>query len=302
MTTQDVVVAPVAVSERAVARRVVKLSWGALLGAMVVALGVWLLLTVLGLAIGLSAIDPDHPASAKTAGMTTGIWSLVVPLVALFIGGVVAARTAGIVDRSAGAIHGAVLWSLATLLGVVLTGAVLRGVITSAGGMAVPAAAAMQHGGAPGAARGLAIDTSDLVGPINERLMSEGKAPLRPEQLQAVIRDAASMALQDGRFDKEIFARALSDETDLALADARIVADRIEAQVRLQVGAMSDELQRGALQAADATGKALWWVFAAMTLSLASAVLGATIGVTRKRRVVERGGPVAVIEPHVVHP
>lgn len=301
MTTSDVVVAPAVLPEQAVVPRSVKLSWGALLGGLFVALGVWLLLTVLGLAVGLSAIDPNHPASVKTAGITTGIWSLLVPLVALFVGGIVAARTAGIVDRPTGAIHGAVLWSLATLLGVVLTGAVVRGVIQTAGSIAGSAAATMGAEG-PRIAQGLGIDTSDLLAPINDRLMSEGKPPLEPEQLQAAIRDATMMAMQEGRFDKETFARALSDTTALSQADARDVANRIEAQARSQAASV----QHGALQAADTTGHAMWWVFLGMTLSLASAVLGSTIGVSRKQRIAARATPVPVapshVPPRVVHP
>src|SRR5690349_14919798 len=96
----------------------VKLSWAAIFGGTIVALGLWVLLCSLGLALGLSAIDPANPGSARAAGIGTGVWSLVAPLIALFIGGMVASRTAGIVDRVGGAIHGAVLWSLATIVGV----------------------------------------------------------------------------------------------------------------------------------------------------------------------------------------
>lgn len=294
MTTSDVVVTPAVVPERVLPRSV-KLSWGALLGGLFVALGVWLLLTVLGLAVGLSAIDPNRPATLKIAGMTTGIWSLAVPLVAMFIGGVVAARTAGIVDRAAGAIHGAVLWSLATLLGVVLAGAVVRGVIDVAGNVAGQAAVTLGGGGMEGPRP---IDVNELLAPINDRLMAEGKPPLHPEELQAALRDATMMAMQSGRFDRETFTRVLSDETALSQADASDVADRIEAQIRAQ----ATTVQRGALKAADTTGHAMGWVFVGMTLSLVSAVLGATIGVSRKQRAAARGAPVAVLPPQPVHP
>lgn len=291
MATQDVMVAPAALPERVVPRPVVKLSWGSILGGLVVALGVWLMLTVLGLAIGLSAVDPNQPATLKTAGMTTGIWSLVVPLVALFVGGVVASRTAGIVDRPAGAIHGAVLWAFATIIAVVMTGAVVRGIADLAGSIGGTAASAI-------GSQAPSIDATDLVGPINDRLAAEGKPPIAPEQLQAAMRDAASMAIQQGRFDKETFARALSQDTALSRTDARDIADRIEAQVRTQ----TQQVERGALQAADTTGKAMWWVFFGMTLSLVTAVAGATIGVSRKQRVAASSGPVAVVDRHVVHP
>src|SRR3954462_9804860 len=80
----------------------IKLSWSAIFGGVVAALGIWALLYALGLALGLSAIDPNNPESAKPSGIFTGIWSLVVPLIALFIGGMVAGRGAGLIHRGGG--------------------------------------------------------------------------------------------------------------------------------------------------------------------------------------------------------
>src|SRR4051794_38179263 len=83
----------------------IRIAWSSIFGGVVAALGVWALLYALGLALGLSAIDPNNPDSAKPSGIFTGIWSLIVPLIALFVGGLVAGRGAGLISRGGGALH-----------------------------------------------------------------------------------------------------------------------------------------------------------------------------------------------------
>jgi hypothetical protein len=85
-----------------------RFSWGAVLAGATISLGLWLLLHVLGLGAGLTAINPDDVGSLRGVGMTTGIWSLIVPLIAMFLGGFAAAKVAGPITRLGGAIHGAV--------------------------------------------------------------------------------------------------------------------------------------------------------------------------------------------------
>jgi len=116
------------------AGRPMRMAWGAIFGGTVATLGIWALLYALGLALGLTAIDPEHPDTARASGIFAGIWSLVVPLIALFIGGAIAGRGAGFVTRMGGAIHGLVMWALTTLVSAWvianLLGAVVGGVAT----------------------------------------------------------------------------------------------------------------------------------------------------------------------------
>ena len=79
--------------------RGIRLSWGGVIGGLLVAIAVWLALSVLGLAVNLTALDPQNPAALQGIGMAAGLWSLVVWIVALFAGGVVAGHAAGIRRR-----------------------------------------------------------------------------------------------------------------------------------------------------------------------------------------------------------
>jgi hypothetical protein len=108
------------------------LRWGAIVGGTVAALGVASLLYSLGLALGLSAIDPQDPGSLRPSGIFTGVWALVVSLVALFVGGYVAARGASALTRMAGALHGLVVWGLTVVAGMWLIGTVASGLVSGA--------------------------------------------------------------------------------------------------------------------------------------------------------------------------
>ncbi len=108
------------------------ISWGALLAGAVAALGVWILLYALGLALGLSTVVANDNVTLRTSGIFTGLWGLASPLVALFIGGLVAGRSAGALGRGGGALHGLVVWSVTALGGLFLVVNLFGGVLGSA--------------------------------------------------------------------------------------------------------------------------------------------------------------------------
>jgi hypothetical protein len=274
-----------------------KLSWGAIFGGTFVALGVWILLYALGLALGLSSVDPNNPTSAKSAGIGTGIWSLIAPLIALFVGGIVAARTAGVVDKLGGALHGAVLWGLSTLVGVIVMGMALSsllGAVFNVGKAAVSATGTAVAGVASqagGAAQAFGIDADDALGPVNQRLQAQGKPTVTADQLQSATKDVVNDAVRTGKLDRNQLVTALARNTALSRRDAEDVANRVETQFNQKAGQLKGEaqqagqqVQHGALKAADTTGRVFWGAFGALLLGLISAVLGATLGVSKRQR------------------
>lgn len=94
-----------------------RISWGAILAGVVIALVVQLLLGILGLGIGASAINPMSEANPVSGiGIGAGIWFAVSLLIALFAGGYVAGHMAGIQRHQDGLLHGVITWGLTTLL------------------------------------------------------------------------------------------------------------------------------------------------------------------------------------------
>ncbi len=279
-----------------------KISWGAIFGGAVAALGIWILLTTFGMALGFSTVNPERVSSLHASGIFTGIWSLISPLVALFAGGVVAGRSAGATTRLGGATHGVVMWGLTTLAGVYLVTSLLGMV---ARGAVDVGKAAVQAGGAAvsQAASGMGLNADDALAPINQRLQAEGKPAVTADQLKAAVQQVVQGAAQTGKVDREQLVSAIAQQTNLSRADAEEVAGRVEGQLssaKDTAGQVGERVQTGALQAVDTTGKALWGVFGALLLGMVSAVLGATLGVSRRhdslireRSVVRRPGEVA---------
>lgn len=277
-----------------------KLSWGSIFGGMFVALGVWIMLLTLGLAIGLGAVDPNNLQSAKQAATGTGIWSVVALLLSLLAGGLVAARTAGIVDRGTGALHGAVLWGFTTLAGVLTLGFALRaGIVTAAnlGGQAVGGAASAVAGVAREGdtlTRTLGISGDDLVAPVNRRLRAEGKPPVSAAQVEAAARSSVSTGLREGRLDKQVLVSSIASQTNLSQADARDIADRIETSFNQRRSEVGNKIENAVGSAVDTTKTAMWWTFITQLIGLGAAMIGATMGVSRKQR---RAAAYAVGEP-----
>ena len=297
-----------------------RLSWGAIFGGAVTALGLWILLYVFGLAVGLSSLDPANPHSARSSGIFTGVWALLAPLIALFVGGWVAGRGSSVFTRAHGASHGLVMWGLTTLLGAAMVALAMSAIVggafsvgkaaVTAGGSAIGAAAT----GSGGAAKWLGIDADDALGPINQRLSAEGKPTITAAQLQAATRDVAQTAVQQGRLDREALTSAIVQNTGLSRADAEEIGGRIEAQyrgasaqVQNQLQAAAQKAQAGALKAGDVTGKAFWGVFGALFMGLIAAVAGGAVGAPglpgyRPRRRERVAGPAAIGTPREVHP
>jgi hypothetical protein len=264
-----------------------RFSWPAVFAGTIISLGIWLLLHVLGLGAGLTAINPEDFRSLRGVGVGTGIWSLIVPIIAMFVGGFAAAKVAGPINRLSAGIHGAALWALATIVTTLATVSLLSGLI---GGVAKVGQEAIGTAGrALGAVPGglmesTGISTDDLLGPVNERLQRAGQPTVSGDQMGAVVRDAMRTAVRQGHVDREVLTTALARNTALSQNDAREIAGTLEQRFNQQASKAGEQAKQAgttALEAAETTGKGLLGLFFAMLLGLVAAVAGATVGLTR---------------------
>ena len=105
-------------------------SWGPIWAGVVSAVGVQVILALLGTAIGLSVIQAREGDVPNALDMAAGIWWVLSSLIALFIGGWVAGLLAAPRSMQHGALHGFFLWCTVTALSAALlatTGGVLLG-------------------------------------------------------------------------------------------------------------------------------------------------------------------------------
>jgi hypothetical protein len=109
-------------------------SWGAILAGAVCGLAIYLVLGIIGLAVGIGAIDPAEEAE-PLAGVPfgLGVWWTLSAIAAFFTGGAIAGRLAGFPKDVAGALNGLTVGALAVLM--------IAYVATTAAGSAVTGAA-----------------------------------------------------------------------------------------------------------------------------------------------------------------
>src|SRR5919108_2148084 len=97
------------------------ISWGAIFAGVVFVLAISWLLYLFGVALGLTVVGPaEVPEAGEELGWGAAIWMLVTSLIAFFLGGLFAARIAGIIDKTEGMLHGLAVWGLSTLLALLL--------------------------------------------------------------------------------------------------------------------------------------------------------------------------------------
>ncbi len=187
------------------AARFKRVSWGAIFAGVVITLVTQLALSVLGLGIGASAINPateQNPMSGIGTG--AGVWFAITTLISLFAGGWVAGRLAGIPRATDSLLHGVLTWGLATLLLFYFltstVGAIIGGTF-SVLGSGLSAAASGVASNAPQIADAAqnqlqknGIDISSIQREVLTTLRQTGKPELQPGAIQNQAQTAAAQA------------------------------------------------------------------------------------------------------------
>ena len=285
-----------------------RVRWGAIFAGLVVATVLQVVLSLLGLAIGLAAFDPG--SSAGSFGLGTGVWVILTALVSLFLGGMSTGRLAGVLERRDGFLHGVILWGLSTLLGVWLLsrglGALFGGAFNLAGNVLGGAARAATSvaGAAVGATTASGTDANldfgDVRREIEQTLRQTGDASLSPDSLAAAAKAAGGAATggasndqaaeeigallrhRAGNVDRNDVLNVITRRTSLSRADAERLADRVTSgaqDVRTRASQTVDRLKAEAPakaeEAASAASGGTWLALLALGLTLGAATVGA---------------------------
>jgi hypothetical protein len=235
--------------------------WGAVLAGVAVGISVQLVLTLLGIATGLSAMDVTQGGSPSTTGPL--LWAGLSMLISAFVGGYVAARMSGLKRKVDGVLHGAVSWAVTTLLFAVLatsvSGSLLSGIFSNVG---------------PSMVRSSVGGNGDSA--VGAMLKSQMGGNVDAATLQRLQRD-----IQAGRRDDAI--RLMSSSMGMDSTRAATVVD----QALILSGSpeqASPQSRAAANRAVETAGTAAWVVFIAVALSLAVAIGGGVLGAVGARR------------------
>jgi hypothetical protein len=275
------VAAPVAAP--AVVDSLRRVSWGAVFGGVVLSLITQFLLSMLGVGIGVSTIDPASGASPDptTFSISAAVWWTVSGIIAAFIGGWVAGRLSGALAASS-ALHGLVTWATTTLIVFYLLTTAAAGLIGGAFsflGTTISGVTDTVRSVAPQLASAVSGPLGDLRQQI-EGSMQNGSAADKARGTQLIIRVVTTRDVPQQDLDQA--AEIVAQQSGMQPQEAR---DRLNGW-RDTYQRNATEVQARARQTAEATAKtvsrAALFGFVALVLGAIAGALGGRAGSQRR--------------------
>jgi hypothetical protein len=273
---------PALASRTSVVRRI---SWAAIFAGLIITLVTELVLSVLGIAIGATAINPltADQGSAQGIGIGAGIWFLVTSLIALFLGGWVAGRVSGFTRGGEGPLHGLITWGAATLLTVYLLSTAVGSMLSGTAGLlknTMPAAGQAMSSGA-GAQGGVGSALQSVTG---------GGSDSTRQQIQSLAQQNPQLAASAARLmaespnvrpeDRQAVVDSLVSKNNMSEDQANQTVDRwIQGSQQTKAQAEQKARQAGDV-AAKGVSAAGWWSFAMLVLTGLVAAWGGSRGAT----------------------
>ncbi len=234
--------------------------WGAVLAGVAVGISVQLVLTLLGIASGLTMTSIQQGEGPGTGAL---IWAGISMLISALVGAYVAGRMSGLKRKTDGILHGVVSWAVTTLLFVWLAtsagGSLLSGLFSSVG----QGATAISQSGA---------SAGGLTAMLNRQLGTD----VKPEDMKVLQGHIAA-----GRRDQAISYMStdmgIQRERAATVVDQALILSGSPEQASPQGRAAADRAIEGASTAA-------WVVFGAVALSLVLSFIGGALGAMGARR------------------
>lgn len=285
-----------------------RISWGAIIAGAILTLVVQIMLSLLGVGIGLATLDPAGNGSpdAATLGSAGGIWTLVTVLLATFVGAYAAARLSGAAEKTDGLLHGIVTWATSTLVVVYLLTSGVSGVIggtfgalgtsvsslTSAATALTPNSLSVLPDGLEGQVRGLLQRGEQQVDQAATDVQQQGQqaantarqATGEADLTKAVPEIAAGLAKDATPEQRQAAVTVISQQAGISPAEAEQRLTQFQATYDQAV----EKAKVVADETADALSTAAFATFVALLLGLIVGALGGIAGRPKPRVVVAR--------------
>jgi hypothetical protein len=249
-----------------------RVSWGAILAGVVVALVLQLLLGVLGIGIGAAVLDPAAASPLEGFGIGAAVWLTLTTVIALFAGGWVAGHLSGAPRGTESILHGVVAWALALLLTFSAAGAFIGGTLGALGRTLETAAQLAPEiiepaGAQPGRGTQWENIRQEAQGMVVEL---QGQQQLLPA-LERLLTQPESATAQD----REAVISALAQNTEMSRDEAAATVARWEQNVRQPLGGV--DTREVAETVATGTAGAAIGIFVIALLGALAAGLGGLV-------------------------
>jgi hypothetical protein len=267
-----------------------RISWGAVLAGAAIVIAVHVSLSLLGFGIGMSTVDPaagDSP-QATSIGIGAGAWWVISNLIALVIGGYVAARLSGMPRPGDGIIHGMLVWAVTLLITMYLlttsVGSIVGGAFNVVGnvfsGVGQTVAQAV-----PQVADAAGISTEQIQEQAEELLRREQPGALSAEQARSELIDALRQIVTGSEQAAQARDRAatiIAEQAGISPEQANQRIDQLQAEIQQRADQAAAAATEAADTAASAASSAAIWAFVALLLGAGAAGSGGAMG-TRNR-------------------
>ncbi|MFP4470514.1 MAG: hypothetical protein ACLFPE_07510 [Bacteroidales bacterium] len=176
---------------------------------------VLMLLSLLGLGIGLGTINPAEESNPLD-GLGTGaiIWWIISNIVAVFTGAFVASKLTNLPFKTTGILHGLVTWSLYTLISFWLLTSTVGGILSGVGSVVSKTLSGVGQG------------VSELMSTQFQQDQTQGNELFDKEQMENMVR------------------RVLARETDTTVQQIHIEPAAIARELFLENGEIKTDVQR----------------------------------------------------------
>lgn len=278
-----------------------RISWGAIFAGVIVVLAVQLLLSTLGIGVGLSVVDPGEGNSpnAGSLGLGAGIWWGVSYLIALFAGGYVAGRLAGALLSWDGALHGILAWAFTLLVTFYLLGTAIGSVIGGAFsvvGHTVSGATQSLTSIVPQAAQSAGVTPDRIKQTANDLLNGQSasnadpKSMSRDQAVQAITTELPKLAMggDRARAARERIVEIMSAQLNISPDEANRRLDRLAANLQQTTQQTTDTARHAADKAATGASRASFIAFVGLVLGAIAAALGGQVGARSRGKEVVR--------------
>lgn len=266
-----------------------RVSWGAIIAGGVIAMAIWIMLTLLGTGIGMTIAQPSAGGTGTNIGISIagGIWWIVTGLLALAIGGYAASRLAGVTSTMDGVLQGVTTWAATTLVMFFLLTTVVGGLAGGAFSMASSVASTAGSGvqaAVPAIKQASGISPDDIETKVRGLLTSE--PPPSPRQMTPKQAQAAAIALvpdllsggQDTEQARQKLVRIVSSQSNMSQQQASQKVDKWEQELQSTAQQVKGTAKQAADTAANLTGVASLWGFVMLVLGAAAGAIGGAIG------------------------
>ena len=278
--------------------KVKRVYWGAILAGAIVMLIAMMLLNLLGFGIGIGSIDPTTETNPfQGLGTGTLIWWIISNILAIFAGGYVAGRMAGIPHKQSGILHGILAWCIFTFITLWIYTTAVGTIVSGVGSVISGTFSGLNQvvNVADGSGKSdiaKSINLSEIKTEINQALrelevrdtvrqlrkdfrMSEG-------DIMAIFR---SIYIEDGNINTEVsraeIKQAVVQETNLSEEQANRIANILERHaknIKQEWKTIKQKATRTGEDIASAVSKAAIWSFIALLVGVITAAIGGFAG------------------------